>query len=150
MNGYLLDTNVPSELTRTAVHRPVEQWLKNTNDEQLYLSAISLGEIRKGTAILAQGTKRRELERWIEETLRPWFRGRILPITDRIAERWGVLSSEQKLKGRPLGMADGLIAATALEHGLTVVTRNRKDFTGLGVGEASARWRETWARLRVL
>jgi predicted nucleic acid-binding protein len=65
--------------------------------------------------------------------LRPWFSGRILPVTDSIAERWGVLSSEQKLKGRPLSMADGLIAATALEYGLTMVTRNRKDFTGLGL-----------------
>ncbi len=133
MNGYLLDTNVPSELTRTPVHHRVEQWLKNVNEETLHLSAISLGEIRKGTAILAQGAKRRELERWVEEILRPWFSGRILPVDDIIAERWGVLSAEQKLKGRPLSMADGLIAATALEHGLTVVTRNVKDFTGLGV-----------------
>ena len=133
MNGYLLDTNVPSELTHTVVHRSVEQWLKQANEEQLYLSAVSLGEIRRGTALLAPGAKRKELERWIEETLRPWFSGRILPVDDKIAERWGVLSAEQKAKGKPLGMADGLIAATALEHGLTVVTRNMKDFTGLGV-----------------
>ena len=63
MNGYLLDTNVPSELTRTIVNRHVEQWLENTSDELLYFSAISLAEIRKGTALLAQRAKRRELER---------------------------------------------------------------------------------------
>lgn len=99
----------------------------------MYFSAISLGEVRKGTALLSPGGKRRELELWIEQTLRPWFAGRVLPVTDIIAERWGVLTAEHRLKGRPVGMADGLIAATAMEHGLTVVTRNIKDFSGLGI-----------------
>jgi predicted nucleic acid-binding protein len=66
--------------------------------------------------------------------LRPWFNGRILPITERIAERWGILAGECQRKGRGLTMADGLIAATALEHDLTVVTRNVRDFADLGVG----------------
>ncbi len=120
-------------MTRTVSDPRVEQWLTRADRLLLFFSAISLGEVRKRTAALSRGAKRLDLEQWIEHTLRPWFAGRILPVNDVIAERWGVLSAEQRLKGRPLGMADGLIAATALEHNLTVVTRNIKDFTGLGV-----------------
>ena len=65
--------------------------------------------------------------------MRPWFDGRILPITERIAERWGIMAGECQLHGRRVNMADGLIAATALEYHLTVVTRNQRDFAGLGV-----------------
>lgn len=133
MSGFLLDTNIPSELTRVVSNPGVERWLDDADNQSLYFSAISLGEVRKGTALLSPGSKRRELELWIEQTLRPWFAGRVLPVTDIIAERWGVLTAEQRLKGRQVGMADGLIAATAMEHGLTVVTRNVKDFSGLGM-----------------
>ena len=72
------------------------------------------------------------MQRWLDGTLRPWFQGRILPVNEAIAERWGVLTGQCRLKGRQLKVADGLIAATALEHGLTIVTRNLKDFAGLG------------------
>ena len=65
--------------------------------------------------------------------MRPWFEGRILPVTENIAERWGTLTAEQRRRGRQITMADGLIAATALEHGLVLVTRNVKDFDGLGI-----------------
>lgn len=65
--------------------------------------------------------------------MRPWFQGRVLPITETVAERWGRLTSQQRLRGRQITMADGLIAATALEHGLTLVTRNTKDFENLGL-----------------
>jgi predicted nucleic acid-binding protein len=70
---------------------------------------------------------------WIDITLRPWFAGRVLSVNEAIAERWGGLSAKRQLEGRPLPMADGLLAATALETGLTVVTRNARDFAGLGV-----------------
>ena len=73
------------------------------------------------------------MERWFENDLVPRFRGRILPITYSIADRWGALDGERQLRGARLNIADGMIAATALEHGLTVVTRNVKDFVGLGV-----------------
>ncbi len=71
--------------------------------------------------------------RWLENELRPWFAGRILPITEAIAERWGILAGECPLRGIGFGAPDGLIAATALEHDLTVVTRNVRDFAGFGV-----------------
>jgi predicted nucleic acid-binding protein len=73
------------------------------------------------------------LQLWIDETLRPWFEGRILPVSQPIAERWGALAAQCQTKGRPLAVVDGLIGATALEHDLTVVTRNVKDLAGLGI-----------------
>jgi predicted nucleic acid-binding protein len=133
MTGFLLDTNVPSELTRPQSDARVEKWLNDADDEQLFLSVVSLGEIFKGLTILPESKRRQQLRQWVEDTLRPWFDGRILPVTEHIAERWGILAGECQLKGRGLRMADGLIAATALEHDLTVVTRNLKDFADLGV-----------------
>ena len=134
MTGFLVDTNVLSELTRLKSDPQVEEWLNNADDEQLFLSVISLGEILKGITILPESRRRQQLQQWVEETLRPWFDGRILPITADIAGRWGILGGECQLRGRALTMADGLIAATALEHDLTVVTRNVRDFAHLGVG----------------
>jgi predicted nucleic acid-binding protein len=98
-----------------------------------FLSVVSLGEMVKGLTVLPASKRRQELQQWIDRTLRPWFDGRILPVTERIAERWGVLAGECQLKGRGLSMADGLIVATALEHDLTVATRNVRDFSDLGV-----------------
>jgi predicted nucleic acid-binding protein len=81
----------------------------------------------------APGKRRDELEVWIETDLSNLFFERILPVTRSVAERWGVLEGQRQLAGRPLNMPDGQIAATALEHRLTLVTRNVKDFAGLGV-----------------
>lgn len=133
MTGFLLDTNVPSELTRPKPEPEVIQWLDDAADQHLFLSVVSLGEIFKGITVLPEGKRRQQLRQWVDETLRPWFDDRILPITESVAERWGVLAGECQLRGRPLKVADGLIAATALEHSLTVVTRNVKDFSDLGV-----------------
>jgi predicted nucleic acid-binding protein len=133
VNGFLLDTNVPSELTRPQSDPRVEQWLEDADDERLYLSVVSLGEFLKGITILPEGRRRDELKQWLEGTLRPWFSGRILPVNESIAERWGILAGQCQLRGTPLRVADGFIAATALEHSFTVVTRNVKDFAGLGV-----------------
>ena len=133
MTSFLLDTNVPSELTRPKPEPEVIQWLDDAADQHLFLSVVSLGEIFKGITVLPEGKRRRQLQQWVDETLRPWFDARILPITESVAERWGVLAGECQLRGRPLKVADGLIAATALEHSLTVVTRNVKDFSDLGV-----------------
>jgi predicted nucleic acid-binding protein len=133
VSSFLLDTNVPSELTRPKSDVQVEKWLEDADDERLYLSVISLGELFKGLTLLPESKRRSQLEEWVEITLRSWFAGRILPVTEGIAERWGKLAGECQVRGTPLTVADGLIAATALEHGLTVVTRNVRDFAELGV-----------------
>ena len=133
MNGFLLDTNIPSEMTRPRPQPSVCEWLDDADDDQLYFSVVSLGEILKGVTILPESKRRGELQQWLDERLRPWFQGRILPVNERIAERWGLLAGECQLRGRPLKVVDGFIAATALEHGLTIVTRNVKDFAGLGI-----------------
>ena len=133
MNGYLLDTNVPSEFSRDRPQPRVAAWLKAQPPTTLYLSAVTIGEIRKGLVVLPQARRRTELEAWFHTDLLVWFRNRILPVTDSIADRWGVLEGQCQLKGTPLNTADGMIAATALQHDLTLVTRNIKDFAALGV-----------------
>ncbi len=133
MSGFLLDTNVPSELTRIRPDPRVAAWLEAADDEQLFISVVTLGELRKGFAILPTSQRRASLEKWLQNELPPWFEGRILPVTQSIADRWGILDAQSQLNGSPLNTADGMLAATALEHRLTVVTRNVKDFAGLGV-----------------
>jgi toxin FitB len=132
VNGYLLDTNVPSEFSRDRPEPRVVEWLKAQPVAMLFLSAVTIGEIRKGLVVLPQGRRRADLETWFQTDLLIWFRDRILPVTNSIADRWGVLDGQCQLKGTPLNTADGMIAATALEHDLTVVTRNLRDFAGLG------------------
>ncbi len=139
MSGFLLDTNIPSELIRSRPDSRVEKWVYAQDEQSLYLSVVSIGELRRGLVILPASKRRSELERWFENDLLPRFEGRILPVTRSIADRWGVLDGQCQLKGTPLNMADGMIAATAVEHGLTVVTRNIRDYAGLGV-EALNPW----------
>jgi predicted nucleic acid-binding protein len=133
VSGFLLDTNIPSELIRTRPDPRVEKWVYAQDEQSLHLSVVSIGELRRGLVILPSSKRRNDLERWFESDLVPRFHGRILAVTHAIADRWGVLDGQCQLKGAPLNTADGMIAATAVEHGLTVVTRNIKDYAGLGV-----------------
>jgi len=133
MSGFLLDTNVPSELVRPQPEPKVKAWVAAQNLDLLFISVVSFGELRKGIALLSPGKRRAGLETWIETDLTVLFFGRILPLTRSIAEQWSVLEAQRQLAGRPLNAPDGQIAATALDHGLTVVTRNTKDFADLGV-----------------
>jgi len=98
------------------------------DETMLYLSVLTLGEIRKGATGLAQGKRRTHLETWLKVELQGRFSGRILPIDAAIADRWGLLAAEAKRKGKALSIIDGLLAATALHHNLTVVSRNANDF----------------------
>jgi len=129
MSGFLLDTNCISELVRSKPEPRVLELMEAADEGLLYLSVLTLGEIRKGVAGLAQGKRRTHLETWLEVDLQARFSGRIVPIDSAIADRWGLLASEAKRKGKALSVIDGLLAATALHHNLTVVSRNAGDFT---------------------
>lgn len=133
MSGFLLDTNVPSELTRIRPDSRVVAWLDAADDDDLFISVVTLGELRKGFTILPESKRRASLENWLQNELLPRFDGPILPVTQAIADRWGILDGQSQLNGTPLNTADGMIAATALEHQLTIVTRNVRDFAGLTV-----------------
>jgi predicted nucleic acid-binding protein len=134
MTGFLVGTNVLSEFGKSREPNPeVKQWLEAANPQSLFASVVTWGELRKGIESQPPAQRRPGLEQWLEHNLREWFQSRLLPVTKTIADRWGVLAGQSKLHGRAATMADGLIAATALEHDLTVVTRNVKDFAGFGV-----------------
>jgi predicted nucleic acid-binding protein len=123
--GFLLDTNTVSELQRKHPSQAVLDWFAATDDHRLHFSVLSIGEIRKGIEKLEQGMKRAALGDWLEQVLLPWFGPRLLPVDLAVAERWGRLCVEA---GRPLPTIDSLLAATALAHGSTLVTRNLSDF----------------------
>ena len=129
MSGFLLDTNLISEVVRPKPDHRVLEWLDAMDESLLYLSVLTLGEIRKGVAGLVPGKRQTQLESWLETGLRPRFSGRILPVTDGIAERWGRLAAQAKRNGQMISVIDGLLAATAMHHNLTVVSRNPRDFS---------------------
>jgi len=129
----LVDTNIPSELTREKPDVQVGAFLDKVGKSGVFLSVLTIGEICKGIATLPPSQKRTGLQDWLDHTVRSWFAGRILPVTEAIAERWGYLAATAKQKGITLAVVDGVIAATALHHDLVLVTRNARDFAGLGV-----------------
>lgn len=133
MNGYLLDTNCISEAVRAQPEPRVMSWLEAVDEALLYLSVLTLGEIRKGVASLPQSRRRTLLESWLNSELRARFSSRILPVDLAIADRWGLLSATAKNEGRALSTIDGLLAATAIQHSLTIVSRNDSDFAGMPI-----------------
>jgi len=133
VNGFLLDTNVISELLKPAPDQKVRAWIDEAEESMLYLSVLTLGEIRNGIERLRPGARRSTLDSWLRIDLHSRFERRILPIDDAIAERWGVLSAIARRKGKPIPVVDGLLAATALHHNLTFVTRNVSDVAGTSV-----------------
>lgn len=132
MNGFLLDTNIISELVRPRPAPEVRDWVAAMDESLLFLSVLTLGEIRKGVTLLKDESRRAVLEVWLASDLAFRFAGRILVIDEAVADRWGRLSA---LAGpnKPLPVIDGLLAATALQHNLTLVTRNTKDVLATGV-----------------
>jgi toxin FitB len=133
MSGFLLDTNIVSELRTKNPEPRLVEWMEAADEGLLYLSVLTLGEIRKGAALLPQDRRRTQLETWLEIDLQARFAGRILPINSAIADRWGWIAAEAKRKGMTLPIIDGLLAATALHHNLTIVSRNVKDFVNTQV-----------------
>jgi len=136
--GYLIDTNVISELRRRNPEPRVVQWFEQRPAGELYLSVLSLGEIRRGVEKLEAGARQRALRTWLEQELPAFFAGRLLPIDEGVAHRWGHLMAKV---GRPLPAIDSLLAATAQEHKLVLITRNLKDVADLPV-EAFNPWEQ--------
>ena len=133
MTGFLLDTNCVSEVVRIKPEPRVMAWIGAADESLLFLSVLTLGEIRKGLAALPQGRRRSRLETWLEVELQARFSGRILSIDLAVADRWGLLAANAKASGKPLSTIDGLLAATAIHYNLTVVSRNVSDFTHVPV-----------------
>lgn len=128
--SYLIDTNVLSELRRKTPDEQVVNWVNSRPATSLYLSVLTLGELRKGIESLADAKRRLKLADWLETELPFFFAGRIISIDDGVAHRWGRLLAHA---GRTLPAIDSLLGATAAHHGLTMVTRNSKDFANLGL-----------------
>ncbi len=132
MTGFLLDTNVVSEAVSARPSPRVETWMKSMPESALYLSVLTIGELRKGIDTLPPSRRRDKLESWVGE-IKTRFDGRILELDLPAAEQWGSMVAAGFRFGAPLPIVDGLIAATALKHQLTLVTRNVRDFERLGV-----------------
>jgi toxin FitB len=130
--SFLLDTCVISDAARNA-DADLDQWLRSQSPLDLYLSVLSLGEIRKGVELLPAGKKREKLRVWLDHDLRGQFDGRLLEVTPDVSLVWGRLTAAAQTAGRPLLVVDGLLLATAQTHGLTLTTRNTKDVEGRGV-----------------
>ncbi len=133
MNGFLVDTNVLSEFSRKGPpDQRVKNWLEAAAPGSLYVSILTLAEIRRGIELLPPSKRRDQLEQWLEtELLESFDPANVLPVTRAIGDRWAALSARAQEKGIQPSVIDGLVAATALEHDLAVVTRNVKDFAGL-------------------
>lgn len=133
MSGFLLDTNVISELVKAKPGPDVTTWIEATDESLLYLSVLTFGEIRKGIAALPNASRRVSLEAWLDRDLLLRFAERILPVDQGVADRWGRIAAIALARKSPLPVIDGLLAATALQHNLTFVTRNTKDVAATGV-----------------
>jgi len=131
--AFLLDTNVLSEAVRDSANPNVRRWLEALPPTTAYLSVLTLGEIGRGVALLAEGRRKAALRRWLEHDLPARFRGRIVPVDESVAAAWGVLDAEARAGGRPLPVIDGLLLATAGANRLTFVTRNERDCADRGV-----------------
>jgi predicted nucleic acid-binding protein len=138
--SFVLDTCAVSEITKPAPNPNVLAWFNGQDPAALYVSVLTLGEIEKGISVLRPGRKKRALTGWLA-TLRSTYAHRILPIDAAIAAIWGRTAAAVERQGGTLGVVDGLIAATALHHGYTVVTRNAGDFALTGVALLNV-WQE--------
>lgn len=131
--SYLLDTCVISELVSARPAPAVLEWMDSVETMRLFLSVLTIGEIKRGIVRLPESKRRSVLENWLEQDLLLRFHGRILLLDVPIIVTWGQLVGELEGKGRPLPAIDSLIAATALHYQLQLVTRNEKDFANTGV-----------------
>ncbi len=131
--SILIDTNVISEVRRLEPDFRVVDWLDRVDEDRVFISVITLAEIRRGITLMDKGHKRDSLEAWLAKDLLQRFEGRIITLDHAIAFTWGDLMGAARKRGAGLSVMDGFIAATALTKGHTLATRNTKDFEGLGL-----------------
>jgi len=128
VTGWLLDTNVLSELRRAKPEAKVVAFVAAQPLERLYLSTVTLAEIRFGIELVEDATRRAELGDWLAHKVRPMFEQRVLPLSEDVILKWRLLVEEGRKAGHTFSQPDLFIAATALHHGLTVVTRDAAEF----------------------
>jgi predicted nucleic acid-binding protein len=129
---FLLDTCLISELVRPAPDPGVLNWIAQQDESSLFLAAVSLGELKRGIEKLAAGKRKTFLHQWLTENVIQRFGDRILPLGADVCLRWGETQAQLEKLGQPMPAIDGLIAAIALQHQLTVVTRNTRDMQASG------------------
>lgn len=126
--SFLLDTNVVSEWVRQKPDPGVITWLAEVDEDRVFLSVVTLAELRHGIERLADGQRRRRLDSWLRDELPLRFEGRVLSVDQAVADRWGEVVARREAAGRPIAIMDAFIAATANVHQLKLVTRNEADF----------------------
>jgi predicted nucleic acid-binding protein len=135
VSRYLLDTNIISNITKPRPSEPLVDWMADQVDENLFISSLTIGEIRRGLLVKPVGKKRRELERWFSgpEGPQALFAGRVLPFDEKAGLIWAHIMAAGEVAGRPRSPLDMIIAAIAEANGCTVVTDNERDFAGLKI-----------------
>ncbi len=131
--NFLLDTNVVSEWTKPTPDLGVVQWLAQVDEDRVFISVVTLAEIRYGVDRMPVGARRDRLNKWITDELPIRFEHRIAAVTPELADVWGRLLARGHAVGRPVSAMDALVAATAVHHELLLVTRNVSDFKALDV-----------------
>lgn len=126
--SFLLDTNVVSEWVKPRPNPGVIGWLADVDEDRVFISVITLAESRRGVERMEDGIRKQRLAAWLASELPLRFEGRIVPIDAMVADAWGRITARGEIAGRPIGATDAFIAATAVAHGLTLVTRNVRDF----------------------
>jgi predicted nucleic acid-binding protein len=128
VTGWLLDTNVISELRRPKPEPRVVAFVRSQPLEAFYISVVTLAEIRFGIELLAEATRRSELNDWLAHKVWPMFGERVLPISEEIMFKWRLLVEQGRKAGHTFSQPDLIIAASAQHHGLTVVSRDTKEY----------------------
>jgi predicted nucleic acid-binding protein len=136
--SWLVDTNVLSELTRRTPDATVQRWLVE-HEEDLFISVLTFGELEKGVRMAADANRQKRLRAWLQNDVRAWFAGKILPIDENVATTWAEILARAK---SPLPAIDSLIGATAIAHQLTVVTRDEDDIERTGAKVLNP-WRQS-------
>lgn len=129
MNGWLLDTNVISELRRSRPQARVVAFVAAQPLEKLFVSAVTFAEIRYGIEVVSDPIRRTELNDWLAHKVRPMFDQRVLALSEDVMFKWRLLVEDGRKAGHTFSQPDLIIAATALQHGLTVVTRDTADYS---------------------